>query len=38
MRGRVYFMKRGVLDYIKENKIDQVKFGSRLQKLRHEIT
>lgn len=35
-RGRVYFMKREVLDYIKENKMNQVKFGARLQNLRHE--
>lgn len=36
-RGRVYFMKGEVLNYIKENKIDKVKFGARLQKLRHDI-
>lgn len=37
-RGRVYFMKSEVLDYIKENKMSQPMFGSRFQRLRHEIT
>ncbi|MEP7231921.1 MAG: helix-turn-helix domain-containing protein [Ginsengibacter sp.] len=36
-RGRVYFMKSEVLDYIKENKMKQLKFGTRLQRLRKEI-
>ena len=37
-RGRVYFMKLEVLDYIKENKMNQFKFGYRFKKLRNEIT
>lgn len=37
-RGRVYFMKSEVLIYIKENKMNQFKYGSRFQRLRHEIT
>lgn len=36
-RGRVYFDKAEVKQYIKENKIEQVKFGTRLQQLRKEI-
>ena len=36
-RGRVYFMKSEVLDYIKENKMKQLKFGSRYQHLRSDI-
>ena len=36
-RGRVYFMKTEVLDYIKEHKMGQLKFGTRLQRLRQEI-
>ena len=30
-RGRVYFMKSEVVDYIKEKKIKQLKFSSRFQ-------
>ena len=36
-RGRVYFIKSEVVDYIKENKMKQLKFGTRLQRLRKEI-
>ena len=36
-RGRVYFMKSEVLDYIKKTKMKQVKLGSRLQHLNNEI-
>jgi excisionase family DNA binding protein len=36
-RGRVYFDKAEVKQYIKENKIEQVKFGSRFERLRQEI-
>ena len=36
-RGRVYFMKSEVLDYIKENKMKQLKFGSRYQHLRSDM-
>ena len=33
-RGRVYFDKSEVIQYIKENKIGQLKFGSRFEILR----
>jgi excisionase family DNA binding protein len=36
-RGRVYFMKSEVLDYIKESKMTQLKFGNRFQHLKREI-
>ena len=36
-RGRVYFDKAEVIQYIKENKIGQLKFDSRFEKLRQEI-
>ena len=36
-RGRVYFMKSEVLDYIKENKMKQLKFGTRYQHLKTDI-
>ena len=36
-RGRVYFDKTEVIKYIKENKIGQLKFGSRFERLRQEI-
>ena len=36
-RGRVYFMKSEVLDYIKESKINQLKFGNRFQDIKREI-
>ena len=36
-RGRVYFMKSEVLDYIKENKMRQLKFSSKFQRLNREI-
>jgi excisionase family DNA binding protein len=36
-RGRVYFDKAEVKQYIKENKMGQFKFGTRLQQLRKEI-
>lgn len=36
-RGRVYFDKIEVIDYIKGNKIGQLKFGSRFEKLRQGI-
>ena len=36
-RGRVYFDKTEVIQYIKENKIGQSKFGSRFERLRQEI-
>ncbi|MEO6549094.1 MAG: helix-turn-helix domain-containing protein [Ferruginibacter sp.] len=32
-RGRVYFMKSEVLDYIREKKMKQLKFGKKLQHL-----
>ena len=37
IRGRVYFDKTEVIQYIKENKIGQLKFGSRFERLRQEI-
>lgn len=33
-RGRVYFMKSEVMNYIKDNKAGQLKFGDRFQNLR----
>ncbi len=36
-RGRVYFMKSEVIEYIKDNKMSQLKFSSRFQNLRQEI-
>ena len=36
-RGRVYFMKSEVLDYIKENKMKQLKFGTRYQHLKSDM-
>lgn len=36
-RGRVYFDKSEVINYIKENKMGQLKFGSRFQNLRQKI-
>ena len=36
-RGRVYFDKSEVIQYIKENKIGQLKFGSRFERLMQEI-
>jgi excisionase family DNA binding protein len=36
-RGRVYFDKTEVKEYIKTNKMGQLKFGARFQKLRKEI-
>lgn len=36
-RGRVYFIQSEVLEYIKENKMLQFKFGTRLQELRKVI-
>ena len=36
-RGRVYFDKAKVIKYIKENKMGQLKFGSRFERLRQEI-
>lgn len=36
-RGRVYFDKTEVIRYIKENKIGQLKFSLRFEKLRQEI-
>ena len=36
-RGRVYFDKTEVIQYIKENKIGQLKFGSRFERWRQEI-
>lgn len=36
-RGRVYFDKKEVLDYIKEKKIRQFKVGSKLHHLKHDI-
>jgi predicted DNA-binding transcriptional regulator AlpA len=36
-RGRVYFDKAEVIKYIKENKIGQLKFGSRFKRFRQEI-
>ena len=35
-RGRVYFDKKEVLDYIKESKLRQLKIGSKLYHLREE--
>ncbi len=37
-RGRVYFLKAEVLEYIKENKMKQLKFGSRFQELSKDIS
>ncbi|MGI8949958.1 MAG: helix-turn-helix transcriptional regulator [Chitinophagaceae bacterium] len=36
-RGRVYFDKKEVLDYIKEKKLRQFKVGSKLHHLKSEI-
>lgn len=36
-RGRIYFDKKEVLDYIKERKIRQFKIGSKLHHLKQEI-
>lgn len=36
-RGRIYFDKKEVLDYIKEKKMRQFKLGSKLHHLRQEI-
>jgi predicted DNA-binding transcriptional regulator AlpA len=36
-RGRVYFMKSEVMEYIRENKMKELKFGSRFQHLNREI-
>jgi hypothetical protein len=36
-RGRVYFDKAEVKDYNKTNKIEQLKFGTGLKKVRKEI-
>ena len=36
-RGRVYFDKTEVKEYIKTNKMAQLKFGTRFQNLRKEI-
>ncbi len=35
-RGRVYFDKAEVINYIKENKMGQLKFGTRFQRFRQE--
>ena len=35
-RGRIYFDKAEVIQYIKENKVGQFKFGTRFQHLRKE--
>ena len=35
-RGRVYFDKTEVIQYIKENKMGQFKFGTRWQQLKKE--
>lgn len=35
-RGRIYFDKREVLDYIKEKKIRQLKIGSKLHHLKQQ--
>jgi predicted DNA-binding transcriptional regulator AlpA len=36
-RGRIYFDKNEVLNYIKERKMRQFKLGSKLHHLKHEI-
>lgn len=36
-RGRIYFDKKEVLDYIKEKKMRQCKLGSKLHHLKQEI-
>lgn len=36
-RGRVYFDKREVLDFIKDKKIRQLKIGSKLHHLKQQI-
>lgn len=36
-RGRIYFDKREVLDYIKEKKIRQFKIGSKLHHLKQQV-
>jgi len=36
-RGRVYFMKSEVLNYIKENKMSKLKFGSKYHHLKHNL-
>jgi phage terminase Nu1 subunit (DNA packaging protein) len=37
-RGRIYFDKKEVLDYIKERKIRQFKIGSKLHHLKQEVS
>jgi len=36
-RGRVYFDKTEVKEYIKNSKMGQIKFGKRFQKMRKGI-
>lgn len=36
-RGRIYFDKREVLDYIKDKKIRQFKIGSKLHHLKQQV-
>ena len=36
-RGRIYFDKREVLDYIKDKKIIQFKIGSKLHHLKQQV-
>lgn len=36
-RGRIYFDKKEVLDYIKEKKINQFKIGSKLHHLKQQV-
>ena len=36
-RGRIYFMKKDIIEYIKKSKMKQLKFGSRFQELNREI-
>lgn len=36
-RGRIYFDKREVLDYIKDKKIRQLKIGSKLHHLKQQV-
>jgi len=36
-RGRVYFVKSEVLEYIRENKMKQVKFSPKYQHLKNDV-
>ncbi len=36
-RGRVYFIKSEIMNYIKENHMGQLKFGTRLKHLNNQL-